>query len=129
LAGATCYSSSAAPFAGNDRTKWGNTLEPVIRSDYAERRGLRVEVPGTLDHPTVTWAKATPDGICYVPGNAVPVRGLEIKTHSFRAAHWYGEPGTDAVPAHELIQCQWNMFILYIARRSIYLLTSSLGKK
>lgn len=101
----------AQPFAGNDRTKWGNTLEPVIRADYAERRGLRVEVPGTLDHPTVTWAKATPDGICYVMGKSVPVRGLEIKTHSFRAAHWYGEPGTDAVPPHELIQCQWNMFV------------------
>ena len=101
----------AQPFAGNDRTKWGNLLEPQIRADYAERRGLRVEVPGTLDHPTVEWAKATPDGICYVRGNAVPVRGLEIKTHSFRAAHWYGEPGTDAVPPHELIQCEWNMFV------------------
>jgi putative phage-type endonuclease len=101
----------AAPFAGNSRTHWGNVLEGPIRADYAERRGLRVEVPGTLDHPTIPWAKATPDGICYVMGNAVPVRGLEIKTHSFRTAHWYGEPGTDQVPAHELIQCMWNMFV------------------
>ena len=99
------------PFVGNLRTKWGHALEPLIRDDYAERRGLRVEVPGTLDHPTVTWAKATPDGVCYVPGNPVPVRGLEIKTHSFRAAHWYGEPGTDQVPPHELIQCTWNLFV------------------
>ena len=99
------------PFVGNDRTKWGNALEPLIRSDYAERRGLQVEVPGTLDHPTVTWAKATPDGICYMPGRSVPVRGLEIKTHSFRAAHGYGEPGTDEVPAHELVQCMWNLFV------------------
>ena len=101
----------SAPFVGNLRTKWGNTLEGPIRDDYAERRGLRVEVPGTLDHPMVKWAKATPDGICYVMGNSVPVRGLEIKTHSFRAAHWYGEPGTDQVPPHELIQCMWNMFV------------------
>lgn len=99
------------PFVGNDRTKWGHLLEPQIRDDYAERRGLRVEVPGTLDHPEVEWAKATPDGVCYAPGRAVPANGLEIKTHSLRVAHWYGEPGTDAVPAHELIQCQWGMFV------------------
>jgi putative phage-type endonuclease len=99
------------PFEGNSRTKWGNLLEPQIRDDYAERRGLRVEVPGTLDHPEVTWAKATPDGICYWPGGAVPINGLEIKSHSSRVAHMYGEPGTDAVPAHILIQCQWNLFV------------------
>lgn len=99
------------PFEGNARTKWGNLLEPQIRDDYAERRGLRVEVPGTLDHPEVTWAKATPDGIAYKIGLGTPVGGLEIKTHSFRVAHWYGEPGTDAVPPHELIQCQWGMFV------------------
>lgn len=99
------------PFAGNARTKWGNLLEPQIRDDYAERRLLRVEVPGTLEHPEVTWAKATPDGICYRPGVGTPVGGLEIKTHSLRVAHWYGEPGTDAVPSHELIQCQWGMFV------------------
>ena len=99
------------PFAGNERTKWGNILEPAIRDDYAERRGVRVEVPGTLDHPTITWAKATPDGICYLPGRGMPENGLEIKTHSFRVRDWYGEQGTDQVPAHELIQCVWNLFV------------------
>lgn len=101
----------AAPFAGNERTKWGNILEVPIRDDYAERHGVRVEVPGTLEHPTVTWAKATPDGICYLPRHAHPRNGLEIKTHSFRAADQYGDPGTDEVPPHELVQCMWNMFV------------------
>lgn len=101
----------AAPFEGNDRTKWGNILEVPIRDDYAERHGVRVEVPGTLEHPTVTWAKATPDGICYLPRHAHPRNGLEIKTHSFRAADQYGDPGTDEVPPHELVQCMWNMYV------------------
>jgi putative phage-type endonuclease len=101
----------ATPFAGNDRTKWGNLLEVPIREDYAERHGVRVEVPGTLEHPTVTWAKATPDGICYLPRQARPRNGLEIKTHSFRVADQYGDPGTDEVPPHELIQCAWNMYV------------------
>jgi len=101
----------APPFAGNDRTKWGNILERPIRDDYAERHGVRVEVPGTLQHPSVTWALATPDGICYEPRRPHPRNGLEIKTHSFRAADQYGDPGTDEVPAHELVQCAWNMYV------------------
>jgi putative phage-type endonuclease len=101
----------AAPFLGNERTKWGNILEAPIREDYAERYGVRVEVPGTLAHPDVTWAMATPDGICYLPRHSHPRNGLEIKTHSFRAADDYGDPGTDEVPQHELIQCMWSLFV------------------
>lgn len=104
------------PFVGNERTKWGHILEIPIREDYAERHGVRVEVPGTLDHPSLAWAKATPDGICYVPRRSVPVNGLEIKTHSFRAADQYGDPGTDQVPPHELVQCAWNMFVSGLER-------------
>lgn len=99
------------PFAGNEFTRWGNLLEPTIRDDYAERRGVRVEVPGTLEHPCVTWALATPDGICYRSGLRDPSNGLEIKTHSSRVADLYGEQGTDEVPRHELIQCMWNMYV------------------
>ncbi len=101
----------AIPFLGNPRTKWGNILEGPVRDDYAERHNVRVEVPGTLRHPGVTWAMATPDGICYVPRSAYPSNGLEIKTHSWRAADDYGAPGSDEVPMFELIQCTWNMFV------------------
>jgi len=101
----------STPFVGNERTKWGNILEIPIRADYAERHNVRVEVPGTLEHSSVPWAKATPDGICYSPGRPHPRNGLEIKTHSFRAADQYGNPGTDEVPPHELVQCAWNMYV------------------
>lgn len=106
----------AIPFFGNPRTKWGNILEAPVRDDYAERYNVRVEVPGTLTHPGVEWAKATPDGICYVPRSSYPSNGLEIKTHSWRAADDYGDPGSDEVPMYELVQCAWNMFVTGLDR-------------
>lgn len=100
---------TAEPFTGNDRTRWGHLLEPVIRSDYEERHGVRVEQCGTLEHPERAWMKATPDGIVYQPSATEPDRGLEIKTHTVRVAGEYGAPGTDEVPAYELAQCMWGM--------------------
>lgn len=107
-------------FEGNERTKWGNLLEPVIRDDYAERHGCRVEVPSTLTDPHLPWRKATPDGLVY-PGNGLTAeRGLEIKVHGRDAmlsqALHYGDPGTDEVPNHELIQCMWNIAVTGLAR-------------
>lgn len=110
----------AKPFAGNVRTKWGELLEPVIRDDFAERHGLRVEVCGTLSHPKIPWRKATPDGLCYRPDGTLD-RGLEIKVHS-RDAMWrtpgfeYGDPGTDDIPLWELTQCMWGLDIVGVQR-------------
>lgn len=107
-------------FEGNVRTKWGNLLEPVIREDYAERHGCRVEVPGTLEDPLHPWRKATPDGIVYPGGGLEADRGLEIKVHGRDAilsgSLRYGEPGTDDVPHHELIQCTWGMAVTGLPR-------------
>lgn len=101
----------AQPFEGNIKTKWGNLLEPVLRDDYEEIFGVRVEVPGTLTHPEHEWWMATPDGIVYPIGGSEPERGLEIKVHGPEALRMlsYGDPGTDEVPMHELFQCEWGM--------------------
>jgi putative phage-type endonuclease len=104
----------APPFDGNKRTKWGNLLEPVVRTDYEERTGLRIEVPGTLEHPDSPWMLATPDGVGYL--DAEPVRGLEIKCHTVRLAHLYGAPGSDEVPAYVLVQCVWCMAVTGLVR-------------
>jgi putative phage-type endonuclease len=107
----------ALPFVGNDYTKWGNILEAPIRDDYAERHGVRVEIPGTLVHSGCEWAIATPDGICYRPRSAYPCNGLEVKVHNWRVAvDNYGEAGTDEVPMYELIQCVWNMYVTGLDR-------------
>jgi len=113
------------PAVETERMKWGNLLEGPIRDDYAIRHQRAVDVPGTLIHPDEPWAMATPDGVVYsffIPWRHVPVsietaekpiRGLEIKTHTAWLSDLYGEPGTDEVPAWELVQCAWN---LYVAR-------------
>lgn len=104
----------APPWVDTDRTRWGNLLEPVIRSDYAERHGVRVEVPGTLAHPDAEWMLATPDGVAYL--SAEPLNGLEIKCHTIRLAHMYGAPGTDEIPLHEVCQCAWNLAVTGLER-------------
>lgn len=104
----------APPWVDTDRTRWGNLLEPVIRADYAERHGVRVEVPGTLAHPDAEWMLATPDGVAYL--SADPLNGLEIKCHTIRLAHMYGAPGTDEIPLHEVCQCAWNLAVTGLER-------------
>jgi len=101
-------------FIPTDRVKWGNLLEGPIRDDYAERHQVTIEVPGTLIHPDEPWAMATPDGIVGVhptQGPAGILRGWEGKTHTNWMGHLYGDPGTDEVPAWELVQCAWNTWI------------------
>lgn len=106
----------APPWIDTDRTRWGDILEGPIRDDYAARHGVRVEVPGTLEHPDATWMLATPDGVAYAPGGVKPLNGLEIKTHTIRLAHLYGADGTDEIPPHELCQCTWNMAVTGLER-------------
>lgn len=106
----------AQPFDGNTRTKWGEILEPVIRADYEERKGVRVETRGTLSHPDHPWMKATPDGLVYVGNDNEPDRGLEIKCHTMHLAYLYGAPGSDEVPQYELCQVSWGMGVTSLRR-------------
>lgn len=103
----------AAPFDGNRRTVWGEILEPAIRADYERLHDVSVEVHGTLVHPERDWWFYTPDGLVYPRGQRSPERGLEIKVHGESAIRYggleYGPPGTDEVPVHEMIQCQWGI--------------------
>lgn len=99
----------------NERTKWGVILEPIIRADYAERHGVTIQVPGTLQHEEHAWMLATPDGLVY-RDRAEPERGHEIKCHTIRLRHLYGAPGTDEVPPYELVQCGWSMGVTGLQR-------------
>lgn len=106
----------SAPFIGNDRTKWGNLLEPVLREDYEERKAVRVEVHGTMHHTGRPWMMATPDGLVYERNDAMPSRGLEIKCHTVHLAYQYGTPGSDEIPQYELCQVTWNMAVTQLPR-------------
>lgn len=106
----------AKPFEGNDRTKWGNLLEPVLRADYEQRKAVRVEVHGTMSNRERSWMKATPDGLVYERDDVWPVRGLEIKCHTIHLAYLYGAPGSDEIPQYELCQVGWNMAVTGLKR-------------
>lgn len=106
----------AAPFVGNDRTKWGNLLEPVLRADYEQRKAVRVEVHGTMANREREWMKATPDGLVYERDDVFPARGLEIKCHTIHLAYLYGAPGSDEIPQYELCQVAWNMGVTELRR-------------
>lgn len=99
-----------------DRIEWGHLLEPHLRRRYAERHGVVVTAEYTKRHPTKRHHGATPDGLVYTPGGSTPLRGWEGKSHSVGVRHLYGPPGTDEVPIHELMQCQWLMHVTDVGR-------------
>jgi putative phage-type endonuclease len=116
----------APPFDGNERTKWGNLLEPVVRDDYAERHGVHVELHGTLTHPDHPRRKATPDGLVFEGRKRDPDRGLEVKCHTVHERWRYGAPGTDEVPLYELFQCGWNAHVARLPRWDLVLFSDNL---
>jgi len=94
-----------APFEGNEATRWGMLLEPVVRQEYAERTGRIVRVPeGVLRAAgNRDFMLAHPDGI------TDDGRLYEGKTA--RSPEGWGEPGTDQVPQGYLLQVQHYMLV------------------
>jgi putative phage-type endonuclease len=95
---------SVDDISGFAAVEWGNRLEPVIRQAYSDRTGESVIVPGRIiAHPTHDWMIGNLDGLTQSG------KVLEIKTA--RSSEGWGEPGTDEVPAHYLVQVQHYMAI------------------
>jgi len=95
-------------FEGNEATRWGGLLEPVVRQEAADRLGITIEVPNRIiRHPTVSFAIATVDGIGF-PSHG-PKRMYEGKTA--RSADGWGEPGSAEIPQDYFFQCQHGMFV------------------
>lgn len=93
-------------------TRWGQAIEPAVREWFAAETGMTVTVPGTLLAADDRRHGATPDGLCSLAGRVV--KGLEIKAHDQWEREWYGAPGTDDVPEHEVLQCAWGCRVVGI---------------
>lgn len=94
----------APAFLGNEATKWGKLLEPAVRQEYAEQTGRVVRLPAdTLVHPEHEWVVCHPDGI------TDDRRLYEGKTARF--GDGWGEPGTDQIPEHYLVQVQHALMV------------------
>jgi putative phage-type endonuclease len=101
----------------------GTLLEESLAKLYAKRTGTekRLVKCASLVHPEKSFALATPDRVVFpVPRVSRALvhdvaelrdaeRNVQIKSTSWRLAHEWGEPGTDAVPEEYLVQVQWEM--------------------
>lgn len=101
----------------NDLMRMGHRLEPGLAAEAAHRLGWGFyQYPsGTVLHPEhPAWWAATPD----VLGDPALAQGVQIKCHQpWMAEQYPGRPGesgaygNEAVPLHELMQCQWEMAV------------------
>ena len=103
----------------------GQDLEPVVARLYERETGKRLLVPGRWQHPNHPVLVGTPDRV--VEGLRI---GVELKTEN-QFQNEFGEPGSDQVPYHYLVQClhymavgnygQWDVAVLHGgARFAIY---------
>lgn len=112
----------------------GNDLEPVIAKLYERetKRSLYTPMMQRIVHPTEKFLAGTPDRL--VKGE---LRGVELKSEN-QFMDEFGDPGTDEVPYHYLIQCAhymavtrfpvWDVALLHGgAAFSIYTIERDLG--
>ena len=86
----------------------GIILEPALIKWYEKLTGNSVLETKTIQsekHPIVIDSA---DGLVFEKGNDSPTKCLEVKTtHYSRRSDW-GEPGTDDIPKHYLLQGIWH---------------------
>ena len=115
-------SGQSEPFTGNLQTRFGSYAEEFVAREYSDRTGRQVQrYNSLLRHPNAPLLGhidrlVVPEGAKRA-SHMREIRtdlGLEAKTaHALAASRngdW-GEPGTDAVPASYLIQCQAYMLL------------------
>lgn len=98
----------APPFEGNAPTKWGKILEAPVRQEYAEQTGRVVRLP-----PETLVMPGYPMIVCHPDGVTDDTRLYEGKTARFPDG--WGEPGTDDIPEHYLVQVQHALMVTHFA--------------
>ena len=107
-----------AEFEGNDATRLGTLLEPIVLGEYERRTGhdlvthLPLHISGEREH-----IGATPDAT--VVGLDFPV---EAKTTSHWRAGEFGDEGTDQIPDEYVCQAQQQMYVLEADRCDVAVL-------
>lgn len=108
-----------------ERMHWGTVLEDVVARHYSHLHDVRVQrINDTLRHPQAPVALANIDRAVVEPGSRArwdddarrvlgASRLLEVKTAHALARHGadWGSPGSDEVPQHYWLQCQWYLGI------------------
>jgi len=89
----------------------GNAMEPVIRAEYTRQTGFTplVKKVGTVRHPKLEWATATPDDVSD-DGRVIDYKFVSI----FGRDKWRNGP-----PEGYVIQLQWYMSVLGLERATL----------
>jgi putative phage-type endonuclease len=112
----------AAPPKNAEAMYWGSVLEDVVAREYQVRTSRKIQrVTTMLTHPEYPWVLANVDRAVIAPqiagnvrwknGRLTTDRILECKTANGFAASEWGEVGSDRIPDHYLLQCQWYLGI------------------
>jgi len=110
---------------------WGNMNEANVMTAYAEKTGLKIQrVNSTLVHKGLPFMTAHLDRrvVAHPDGIRLGVEGKTTADYAFKYYDW-GQPGTDEVPAHVMIQCmhylavtgydQWDVAVLVGGNRHL----------
>lgn len=121
------------PWEGNEATRRGIRLEPVLIDYYRELHPEDRVISGGEYRLEGTPILVHPDARAYSPvkGTAAE-RVIEAKTAAIEAAGFadtsaWGEPGTDAVPAHYLVQVMAQMAAVGCGEASVVALIGGRG--
>lgn len=109
----------AAPFEGNEATRWGSILEDPIAREFAERHNVVLGPGCFVQHPRIPWAGGNVDRLLIPPNGSAPDSGLEVKTAGIRSAHRWGQEheGDEAqMPDEYVCQCAWYMAVTDLPR-------------
>lgn len=90
----------------NEKTSWGNLLEPVIAAVYSKEKGVEVVESDTKIHESHPYLLANPDRL--IKGTK---RGLEIKNVGYQLAHLWGDEGSLLIPEHVYPQVAHYMYV------------------
>jgi putative phage-type endonuclease len=94
------------PQAETEAMRWGNALEPVIATRFANDYGIELERGVLTIDRERPHLLGTPDFL--IQGKPA---GLEVKTVGLRQARFWGEEGTDQAPKPYLAQCHWYQML------------------
>jgi predicted phage-related endonuclease len=99
----------------------GQRWEPMALAEYTEETGADVSAYdyALVEHPTESWARASPDAFVFRPDRVEPIGGLEAKTDQRGAMRW-GPTGTaighwdsatcgEFLPQHVATQVYWYL--------------------
>jgi putative phage-type endonuclease len=96
--------SEAPPTPPTLYQRIGHLLEPLVLELLSEQFHVALARSATVQHPTLAWALATPDGV----GNDCAAEA-KVKSVSFaRPREWDDD---DAPPAFVHVQAQWHMIV------------------